>query len=876
MNSKTPAPRDRRLHASPNAKHQNTSSASETKGDTLLIPDIRADDDNLTAALKYAADGWYVIPVRAGTKDAGSVVGRGWPAQSSRDPKIITAWFAGTDYGIALHCGRSGAVVIDVDNFDKAPDEILRAVEAGCPHQSSRPDQPHRGHYLFANTTGRRVGNSVGKLGRGWGDVRGANGVIVVAPTPHPGGGLYQWKRTGALPALPDYIADALPESHDAEATATDAEVEAFLDRHVEATRPEALVGLVNTLKAKLASGASCHASTLGVLTDAMAEAAAGLYGARTAARELYEPFRDTATTGTSTGRTLTRAEAKDEYRGILSWAVGQVDDAGIAKARERVASQYDHVVEADAEALAPPPLPDDFWNSRPVLRHIRQFAHARLVSPMAVLGESLARVVANTPPNVVLPPLVGGRGSLNLFVDLAGPPGHGKDAAGAVARDAFEWAQAAPVVPVGSGEGIPRTFRPVGADPEGPNPVTAAIFSISELDTWSALAARTGSTLTATLRAVFGGATIGFANAGKDTRTIVPEHSYRASLVAYVQPERAGALLSAADGGFPQRFLWLWTGDPDVPDECPPAPKALPDPSPAWVAVDDVDYVGDQIQLCVPDIARDEIIARRRAVLRGDAGVDPLDGHSMFVRLKVAAALMLLDSRTAMTAEDWALAGQLMAASAATRRACQRAVAAQFRRSNRARAQAAAEREEVGSDRRFQRCQETLLRALDKAGGGLIARRDLRQKLRSDIRAEFGAVIAQLIEDGRVTEVKSERGTAYTTRPPRPPLSTATGLRKYPENNGGRASTVTSTVGVPETRDLGKCAETSTNGHAARNQPSSPASAASTPASKLTQPDPARQCVDCGAPLKSAHLRCGPCRQRYLDSPRTGTAATR
>ena len=60
---------------------------------SLHIPDI-GDDDSLAAALAYAAAGWYILPVKAGTKDPGGIVGKGWPGKSSRDPKIITAWFA--------------------------------------------------------------------------------------------------------------------------------------------------------------------------------------------------------------------------------------------------------------------------------------------------------------------------------------------------------------------------------------------------------------------------------------------------------------------------------------------------------------------------------------------------------------------------------------------------------------------------------------------------------------------------------------------------------------------------------------------------------------------------------------------------------------
>ena len=168
----------------------------------LHIPDGINEADTLTAALAYADAGWHVLPVRldhpnkSKRKSPGSVVGDNWPALSSRDPKVLTGWFAGTDYGIALHCGRSGAVVLDVDDYENVPDGILAVIETtGCPYQSTRADQPGRGHYLLANTTGRRIGNGLGKLATTakWGEVRGANGVVLAAPSIHPDGGRYHW-----------------------------------------------------------------------------------------------------------------------------------------------------------------------------------------------------------------------------------------------------------------------------------------------------------------------------------------------------------------------------------------------------------------------------------------------------------------------------------------------------------------------------------------------------------------------------------------------------------------------------------------------------------------------------------------------------------
>jgi hypothetical protein len=165
-----------------------------TYSSPLSIPELDDDVDTLTAALAYAAAGWYELPVRRGTKKPGSVVGDGWQHKSSRDPKQIAAWFAGTDHDIALHCGRSGAVVFDVDDPDKLPN-VLRSHLGSAPFQSTRPDVPGRGHYVFAQPPGRTIGNGTGRLGGAWGEVRGLNGVIIAAPSHHVDGGRYEWVR---------------------------------------------------------------------------------------------------------------------------------------------------------------------------------------------------------------------------------------------------------------------------------------------------------------------------------------------------------------------------------------------------------------------------------------------------------------------------------------------------------------------------------------------------------------------------------------------------------------------------------------------------------------------------------------------------------
>ncbi|HUH68493.1 MAG TPA: MobF family relaxase, partial [Mycobacterium sp.] len=130
--------------------------ASARTATGLHIPDISDDTDTLTGALACAAAGFYILPVRRGTKHPGSVIGKGWHTKSSRDPKVIAAWFAGTDHDIAIHCGRSGALAFDVDYPEKLTDLLAaHLLDPAVPYHSTRPDQPGRGHYLFAMPPGR-------------------------------------------------------------------------------------------------------------------------------------------------------------------------------------------------------------------------------------------------------------------------------------------------------------------------------------------------------------------------------------------------------------------------------------------------------------------------------------------------------------------------------------------------------------------------------------------------------------------------------------------------------------------------------------------------------------------------------------------------
>lgn len=200
-------PTDKIVPESPNP------SGSEHQRQHLAVPDVTG-MGVVSAALAYAASGWFVLPTHPCTKHAGSVLGRGWPVKSSRDAAQINAWFCGSRYGLALHLGRSGAVAFDVDRVELLPELLARQLAAvPGPFQSTRVGEPARGHYLFAQPAGVDLGNGKGLLKGGWGDVRGKNGIIIVEPTTHEkhlSGGRYVWQRRGSLPVLPGQLLEAL------------------------------------------------------------------------------------------------------------------------------------------------------------------------------------------------------------------------------------------------------------------------------------------------------------------------------------------------------------------------------------------------------------------------------------------------------------------------------------------------------------------------------------------------------------------------------------------------------------------------------------------------------------------------------------------
>ena len=161
----------------------------------------------LSAALKYAALGWAVLPLygltngrcacgNAACRSPGKHPHRGLVPHgvhdASKDPARIRQWFArvpGANIGIATGAA-SGFVVLDVDPRNGSDDTLaeLERQFGKLPDTATQLTGGGGYHYLFAYD-----GQRLRSPGRGL-DVKGDGGYIVAEPSVHVSGGSYAWE----------------------------------------------------------------------------------------------------------------------------------------------------------------------------------------------------------------------------------------------------------------------------------------------------------------------------------------------------------------------------------------------------------------------------------------------------------------------------------------------------------------------------------------------------------------------------------------------------------------------------------------------------------------------------------------------------------
>jgi hypothetical protein len=140
---------------------------------------------NVTEAAKvYASLGWHTFPVQ------GKRPLVPWREASTTDVDAHHFWWEQDhpDAGIAVDCGKSGLVVIDVDNNESFESFVRQLIEDG-ELESEELDTfiqftPSGGMHLVFSAPASNVKNSVSKLAQGV-DVRAGGGYIVAHPSPN-------------------------------------------------------------------------------------------------------------------------------------------------------------------------------------------------------------------------------------------------------------------------------------------------------------------------------------------------------------------------------------------------------------------------------------------------------------------------------------------------------------------------------------------------------------------------------------------------------------------------------------------------------------------------------------------------------------------
>jgi hypothetical protein len=363
-----------------------------------------------------------------------------------------------------------------------------------------------------------------------------------------------------------------------------------------------------------------------------------------------------------------------DEWKGIRDER-----NAEDAKRRADKKAKSGQEQKSNANGSQPPPaaatdliLPAEFYESRAVLKHMRDYAHSRGTSADPVLYAGLTRISGMVPHQCRLETGIGSpRGaSLNLFAAPIGPTGTSKSSSASVARNLYpvpKFPDFADGLPLGSGEGIAEAFmgweeQDTGevyktGDKKG-EPKTKSVrcqtrhnaFLVAdEGEAFSKMTERSGATLGPTVRTAWYGGTLGNQNADPNRNRNIPEGSYSLGMLIGFQPETVLSLLRDDATGTPARFVYCHTIDPTIPAEpvsywrpdIPPTPFA---PAPSRMHLQQ-------------SIAR-EVWQHHHARQSGAVEVSRLDAHRNLTKLKLAALLALLEGRTDVNEDDWRLAG--------------------------------------------------------------------------------------------------------------------------------------------------------------------------------------------------------------------------
>jgi len=155
----------------------------------------------LDAALQAAQSGFAVFPVQ----NKRPLVA--WRSDSSTDEDTVRAMQWGEATGIGVDCGKSGLVVVDIDDLDAVP-ALADEVGWDPTTDETRIARTGRGGlHIFYRAGSTEVRNSASKVVQGV-DIRGSGGFVVIPPSFHENGERYEWLNDHEPAPIPERMVE--------------------------------------------------------------------------------------------------------------------------------------------------------------------------------------------------------------------------------------------------------------------------------------------------------------------------------------------------------------------------------------------------------------------------------------------------------------------------------------------------------------------------------------------------------------------------------------------------------------------------------------------------------------------------------------------
>lgn len=350
------------------------------------------------------------------------------------------------------------------------------------------------------------------------------------------------------------------------------------------------------------------------------------------------------------------------------------------------------------------------FWTATPELTAVHNGAVGKPFSPWAVLGNVIARLLLDVPPNVILPTSDGAvptvreeGGSLNSFFFIVGGSSHGKGESGKRAIGMLASRKRHKEVNSATPQGLFKVYMKTVKKTVDGISITVpqwyldrCLMKTAEVGRFTSELDRKGSSMDTTLTSMYMAEPVGTTTTDEDTRTDLPMHMYRFSMCIDAQPGECAAVFERTGVGLPQRIVWL----PAKKDyrialipTAAPMTELPPHPMPWDVQIGGLDalmvtehppsegsnaYVMPWAPACVTEMKR--LAAENEeaqittslvecAVAAAEKSEESLNGHLLFARIKIAAALAIMHGRSAPTDLDWYLSGVVAEVSLMTRR---------------------------------------------------------------------------------------------------------------------------------------------------------------------------------------------------------------